>query len=158
LISSQSKSDWWKRAVIYEIAPISFQDTNGDGKGDLKEIERRIDYLQWLGVDAVWLTPFFISPMLDFGYDIVDFCSVDPMYGTLEDFDRLVDLLHRRGYKRSSETEAFTVALNLTHEARALGDVEEGKLVISTFLDRTGVPIRRQYLLRPDEGIIFRTR
>jgi alpha-glucosidase len=82
LISSQSKSDWWKRAVIYEIAPISFQDTNGDGKGDLKEIERRIDYLQWLGVDAVWLTPFFISPMLDFGYDIVDFCSVDPMYGT----------------------------------------------------------------------------
>lgn len=68
--------------MIYEIAPISFQDTNGDGKGDLKEIERRIDYLQWLGVDAVWLTPFFISPMLDFGYDIVDFCSVDPMYGT----------------------------------------------------------------------------
>jgi alpha-glucosidase len=99
LISSQITSDWWKRAVIYEIAPISFQDTNGDGKGDLKGIERRIDYLQWLGVDAVWLTPFFISPMLDFGYDIVDFCSIDPVYGTLEDFDRLVDVLHRRGIK-----------------------------------------------------------
>ena len=82
--------------MIYEIAPISFQDTNGDGKGDLKGIERRIDYLQWLGVDAVWLTPFFISPMLDFGYDIADFCSVDPVYGTLEGFDRLVDVLHRR--------------------------------------------------------------
>jgi alpha-glucosidase len=99
LISPQITSDWWKRAVIYEIAPISFQDTNGDGKGDLKGIERRIDYLQWLGVDAVWLTPFFISPMRDFGYDIVDFCSVDPVYGTLEDFDRLVDVLHRRGIK-----------------------------------------------------------
>jgi alpha-glucosidase len=99
LISSQITSDWWKRGVIYEIAPISFQDTNGDGKGDLKGIQRRVDYLQWLGVDAVWLTPFFTSPMLDFGYDIADFCSVDPLYGTLEDFDRLLDVLHQSGIK-----------------------------------------------------------
>jgi alpha-glucosidase len=89
------KEDWWRRAVIYEIAPISFQDSNGDGKGDLKGIGRRIDYLQWLGVDAVWLTPFFVSPMLDFGYDIADYCAVDPAFGTLEDFDRLVETLHR---------------------------------------------------------------
>ncbi|HEU0081566.1 MAG TPA: alpha-amylase family glycosyl hydrolase [Bradyrhizobium sp.] len=89
------KEDWWRRAVIYEIAPISFQDTNGDGKGDLKGIERRVDYLQWLGIDAVWLTPFFVSPMQDFGYDIADYCAVDPDFGTLEDFDRLVEMLHR---------------------------------------------------------------
>jgi alpha-glucosidase len=99
VITSRSTMDWWKRAVIYEIAPVSFQDTNGDGKGDLKGIETRIDYLQWLGVDAVWLTPFFVSPMLDFGYDIADFCAVDPVYGTLEDFDRLVEQLHRRNIK-----------------------------------------------------------
>jgi alpha-glucosidase len=89
------KEDWWRRAVIYEIAPVSFQDTNGDGKGDLKGIERRVDYLQWLGIDAVWLTPFFVSPMQDFGYDIADYCAVDPDFGTLEDFDRLVEMLHR---------------------------------------------------------------
>src|SRR3954453_8415557 len=92
----QTNSQWWKSAVIYEIAPISFQDTNGDGKGDLKGIESRIDYLQWLGVDAVWLTPFFVSPMLDFGYDIADYCAVDPAFGTMEDFDRLVETLHRQ--------------------------------------------------------------
>jgi len=68
-VALREMSEWWRSAVIYEIAPISFQDTNGDGKGDLKGIESRIDYLEWLGIDAVWLTPFFPSPMLDFGYD-----------------------------------------------------------------------------------------
>jgi alpha-glucosidase len=94
LILSGSKTDWWRRAVIYEIAPVSFQDTNGDGRGDLKGVESRIDYLQWLGIDAVWLTPFFVSPMLDFGYDISDYCEVDPGFGTLQDFDHLVEALH----------------------------------------------------------------
>jgi alpha-glucosidase len=92
-------SEWWRTAVIYEIAPLSFQDTDGDGKGDLKGIESRVEYLQWLGVDAVWLTPFFPSPMLDFGYDIADYCAVDPVFGTLEDFDRLIGQLHRRGIR-----------------------------------------------------------
>jgi alpha-glucosidase len=87
---------WWQRAVIYEIAPISFQDSNGDGKGDLPGLIRRIDYLEWLGVDAVWLTPVYPSPMLDFGYDISDFCAIDPLYGTLEDFDRMLEMLHAR--------------------------------------------------------------
>jgi alpha-glucosidase len=92
-------SEWWRSAVIYEIAPISFQDTNGDSKGDLKGIESRIDYLEWLGIDAVWLTPFFPSPMLDFGYDIADYCAVNPIFGSLEDFDRLLEKLHSRNIK-----------------------------------------------------------
>lgn len=87
---------WWQKTAVYEIAPISFQDSNGDGKGDLPGLLSRLEYLEWLGVSAVWLTPIYRSPMLDFGYDITDFCSVDPLYGTLTDFDRLVEGLHRR--------------------------------------------------------------
>jgi alpha-glucosidase len=98
-VTLAKKSEWWRSAVIYEIAPLSFQDTNGDGKGDLPGIESRLDYLTWLGIDAVWLTPFFPSPMLDFGYDIADYCAVDPIFGTLEDFDRLLEGLHSRGIK-----------------------------------------------------------
>jgi alpha-glucosidase len=88
---------WWQRAVIYEIAPISFQDSNGDGKGDLPGLLRRVDYLQWLGVDAVWLTPIQRSPMRDFGYDIADYRTIDATFGTMEDFDRLVVALHEAG-------------------------------------------------------------
>jgi len=98
-VALREMSEWWRSAVIYEIAPISFQDTNGDGKGDLKGIESRIDYLEWLGIDAVWLTPFFPSPMLDFGYDIADYCAVNPIFGSLEDFDRLLEKLHSRNIK-----------------------------------------------------------
>jgi alpha-glucosidase len=87
---------WWQRAVIYEIAAISFQDSNGDGKGDLPGLIGRIDYLEWLGIDAVWLTPIYRSPMLDLGYDIEDFRAIDPLFGTMDDFDRLLAELHRR--------------------------------------------------------------
>ncbi len=90
---------WWERAVIYEIAPISFQDSNGDGKGDLKGLLRRIDYLQWLGVDVVWLTPICTSPFRDFGYDIADYCAIDPAFGSLGDFDKLVARLHAAGLR-----------------------------------------------------------
>ena len=90
---------WWRRAVIYEIAPISFQDSNGDGKGDLPGLLQRIDYLKWLGVDAVWLTPVQKSPMRDFGYDIADFCTIDPVFGTMADFDRLLEALHQAGIR-----------------------------------------------------------
>jgi alpha-glucosidase len=90
---------WWQRAVVYEIAPISFQDSNGDGKGDLEGLLRRIDYLQWLGIDVVWLTPPYSSPFADFGYDIVDFCAIDPMYGTMDQFDRVVERLHAAGIR-----------------------------------------------------------
>jgi alpha-glucosidase len=90
---------WWERAVIYQVAVPSFQDSDGDGKGDLPGLIGRIDYLSWLGIDAVWLTPIYPSPMRDFGYDIADFCSVDPRFGTLEDFDQLVSALHARNIR-----------------------------------------------------------
>jgi alpha-glucosidase len=90
---------WWERSVIYQVAVRSFQDSNGDGIGDLRGVIRRVEYLTWLGVDAIWLTPIQRSPMRDFGYDIADFCSVDPAYGTLEDFDELLSTLHGRDIK-----------------------------------------------------------
>jgi alpha-glucosidase len=81
---------WWKYAVIYEIYPRSFQDSNGDGVGDLNGIAKRLDYLEALGIDAIWLAPFYPSPHVDFGYDVSDYENVDPQYGTLADFDRLL--------------------------------------------------------------------
>src|SRR5215472_12395253 len=81
---------WWRHAVIYEIYPRSFQDSSGDGIGDLNGIAQRLDYLEALGVDAIWITPFYPSPQVDFGYDISDYQAIDPVYGTLADFDRLV--------------------------------------------------------------------
>jgi alpha-glucosidase len=87
---------WWKRGIIYQIYPRSFQDTNGDGVGDLDGIRRRLDYLSWLGIDAIWISPIYPSPMADFGYDITDYCNVDPLFGTLADFDALVSEAHRR--------------------------------------------------------------
>jgi alpha-glucosidase len=87
---------WWQRGVIYQIYPLSFQDTDGDGRGDLPGILARLDYLAWLGVDAVWIGPIYPSPMADFGYDIADFTDVDPRFGALADLDRLLDALHAR--------------------------------------------------------------
>ena len=80
-----SEHDWWKNAVIYEIYPRSFQDSNGDGIGDLNGITERLDYLKELGIDAIWLSPVYPSPQVDFGYDISDYKSIDPQYGTMED-------------------------------------------------------------------------
>jgi len=91
--------DWWRGAVIYQIYPRSFQDSNGDGIGDLAGIAARLPYVASLGVDAVWISPFFTSPMKDFGYDVADYRGVDPIFGTLEDFDHLVAEAHRLGLK-----------------------------------------------------------
>ena len=91
-----SNPGWWNNAVIYEIYPRSFQDSNGDGIGDLNGITSRLDYLQKLGVDAIWLTPIYPSPQVDFGYDISDYDSIDPTYGTLADFNRLVTEARKR--------------------------------------------------------------
>jgi alpha-glucosidase len=88
---------WWQRGVVYQIYPWSFADSNGDGIGDLPGIESRLDYLVWLGVDAIWISPIFPSPMADFGYDVSNFKDVDPRFGTLDDFDRLVASAHRLG-------------------------------------------------------------
>jgi alpha-glucosidase len=90
---------WWKHAVIYEIYPRSFQDSNGDGIGDLNGITERLDYLQALGVDAIWISPMYPSPQVDFGYDISDYENVDPQYGTLKDFDRLVAEAQKRNIR-----------------------------------------------------------
>jgi alpha-glucosidase len=91
--------EWYQNAVIYQIAPWSFQDSNGDGKGDLQGIIRRLDYIASLGVDAVWLTPVYPSPMDDLGYDISDMCAVGESFGTMGDLQRLLELLHLRGLK-----------------------------------------------------------
>ncbi len=94
--SNHDLENWWKNAVIYEIYPRSFQDTNHDGIGDLNGITEHLDYLKSLGVDAVWLTPIYPSPQVDFGYDISDYEAIDPQYGTMADFDRLVAEANKR--------------------------------------------------------------
>src|SRR5476651_1896928 len=90
---------WWRGAVIYQIYPRSYCDSNNDGVGDLAGITSKLEYVASLGVDAIWLSPFFASPMKDFGYDVSDYRAVDPIFGTLEDFDRLVDCAHDLGLR-----------------------------------------------------------
>lgn len=97
--ASRSPARWWQTAVLYQIYPRSFMDANGDGVGDLPGILRRLDYLPWLGVDVIWISPFFPSPMADFGYDITDHKGVDPLFGTLADFDRLLAAAHAKGLR-----------------------------------------------------------
>jgi alpha-glucosidase len=92
-------AEWWRGAVIYQVYPRSFADTNGDGVGDLKGVTEHLEHIASLGVDAVWLSPFFTSPMKDFGYDVADYCGVDPIFGTIDDFDRLIEKAHALGLK-----------------------------------------------------------
>jgi alpha-glucosidase len=92
-------NEWWRGGVVYQIYPRSFQDSNGDGIGDLKGITSRLDYVAKLGVDAIWLSPFFKSPMKDFGYDVSDYCDVDPMFGNMGDFKALLQRAHDLGLK-----------------------------------------------------------
>lgn len=91
--------EWWRGAVIYQIYPRSYQDANGDGVGDLGGIVQRMPYIASLGVDAIWISPFFTSPMKDFGYDVSDYCDVDPMFGTLADFDAVIEAAHSHGVR-----------------------------------------------------------
>jgi alpha-glucosidase len=91
--------DWWRGAVIYQIYPRSYQDSTGDGIGDLKGIVQRLPYIASLGVDAIWISPFFTSPMNDFGYDVSDYCDVDPMFGALSDFDAIIETAHKHNVK-----------------------------------------------------------
>ena len=90
---------WWERGVIYQIYPRSFQDSDGDGIGDLRGIEQRLDYLVELGIDAIWLSPIYPSPMADFGYDVADYTGIDPLFGSQVDFDRLLAAAHQHGLK-----------------------------------------------------------
>ena len=96
---NRSNLPWWRGATIYQIYPRSFMDSNGDGIGDLPGITQRLPYVASLGVDAIWISPFFVSPMKDFGYDVADYCDVDPIFGTLADFDALTAEAHRLGLK-----------------------------------------------------------
>jgi alpha-glucosidase len=91
--------DWWRGGIVYEIYPRSFKDSNGDGIGDLKGIEEKLDYVASLGVDAIWIAPFAKSPQKDFGYDVSDYCAVDPQFGTIEDFDAVAKKAHALGLK-----------------------------------------------------------
>ena len=93
------RSPWWRGAIIYQVYPRSFQDANGDGVGDLPGLLMRLPYIAGLGVDAIWISPFFKSPMHDFGYDIADYRAVDPLFGTLDDFDRVLARAHELGLK-----------------------------------------------------------
>ena len=93
------EAPWWQSGVIYQVYPRSFQDSDGDGIGDLNGITRRLDHLEALGADAVWISPIYPSPMADFGYDVSDHCDVDPVFGTLADFDRLLEAAHARGIR-----------------------------------------------------------
>ena len=94
-----SGNEWWRHAVIYEIYPRSFQDSNGDGIGDLKGVTERLDYLKNLGIDAIWLTPIYPSPGVDYGYDISNYTAIDPTYGTMDDFNNLVAEAKKRGIR-----------------------------------------------------------
>ncbi len=96
---AKTQCEWWRGAVIYQIYPRSFLDTNGDGVGDLRGCIRKLEYIASLGVDAIWLSPFFKSPMCDFGYDVSDYYNVDPLFGVLDDFDELVEQSHSKNIK-----------------------------------------------------------
>lgn len=118
-----NKKDWWKEAVIYQIYPKSFQDSDGDGVGDLPGIIRRLDYLQTLGVDALWLCPVFASPQADNGYDISDYCAIDPMFGTLDDMRALI----REGKKRGIGTLLDLVLNHTSDQHRWFREALKGK-------------------------------
>src|SRR5260370_28649702 len=95
-VQRKSGDPWWRHAVIYEIYPRSFQDSNGDGVGDLNGITSRLDYLRDLGIDAIWITPIYPSPLVDFVYDVADYTALDPLYATMADCDRLVSEAKKR--------------------------------------------------------------
>src|SRR6266542_665585 len=94
-----AKFRWWERGIIYQIYPRSFMDSNGDGIGDLEGIRQKLDYLEWLRIDAIWISPIFPSPMVDFGYDVSNYSDIDPIFGTLAEFDALLADVHARGMK-----------------------------------------------------------
>jgi alpha-glucosidase len=97
---------WWQTGIVYQVYPRSYMDSNGDGIGDLAGITSKLDYLKWLGVTAVWISPCYPSPMKDFGYDVSDYCDIDPIFGSLADMERLIEEAHARGPEGASGLRA----------------------------------------------------
>jgi alpha-glucosidase len=161
-------SVWWRNAVLYQIYPRSFYDSNGDGVGDLAGIVEKLDYVAALGVDGIWLSPFFVSPMADFGYDVADYCDVDPSYGSLADFDALMSRAHALGLRvvidmvwgHTSERHPWFTESRASRggpradwyvwaEPRADGTPPNNWLSVFGGAAWTWEPRRRQYYLHP---------
>ena len=115
----QSDKDWWRHGIFYQVYPRSFQDTDGDGVGDIRGIIERLPYLKSLGIDAVWLSPIFPSPMADFGYDISDYTGIDPLFGTMDDFDALVSAAHETASSSSSTSCRTTPPISIRGSSKA---------------------------------------
>ena len=119
--SSETNLPWWKKGVIYQIYPRSFNDTSGNGIGDLKGIYKKISYLSSLGVDAIWLSPVFTSPMKDMGYDVSNYTDIDPLFGDIHDFERLIEKAKENKIKviidqvLSHSSDAHPFFLSLIH-------------------------------------------
>ena len=99
MTANNMRDDWWKQAVVYQIYPRSFKDVNGDGLGDIAGVTEKMDYLKNLGIDAIWLSPFYPSDLADGGYDVIDYRNVDPRLGTMADFDAMAAAAHEAGIK-----------------------------------------------------------
>jgi alpha-glucosidase len=136
---SVSTTSWWDDAVIYQIYPRSFADGNGDGIGDLVGVTEHLDYLKELGVDAIWLSPFYVSPQADAGYDVADYRDVDPIFGTLADFDRMLESAHSRGLR-------VIVDMVPNHTSNAHG------WFVAALAAGAGSPERELYLFREGRG------
>ena len=132
------KKTWWKEATVYQIYPRSFQDSNGDGIGDLNGISMRLDYLKKLGVDVIWLSPVYESPDCDNGYDISDYRAIMKKFGTMTDFDRLLEEAHRRGLKI-----VMDLVVNHTSDAH--------RWFVESRSSRDN-PYRDYYIWRPGKG------
>lgn len=132
-------TEWWRDAVIYQVYPRSFKDSNGDGMGDLGGVTQKLPYLKHLGVDAVWLSPFYLSPQHDAGYDVADYRTVDPLFGSLEDFDRLREEAHRLGLK-------IIVDLVPNHTS------EDHEWFRAALASEPGSPERDRYMFREGRG------
>ncbi|MBX3495854.1 MAG: alpha-glucosidase [Parvibaculum sp.] len=161
---TQKNPDWWKGAVVYQIYPRSFRDANGDGIGDLRGIEEKLDHVAGLGADAIWLSPIYPSPNRDFGYDVSDYCGIAPEMGTMADFDRLLAAVHSRGMKlildqvlaHSSDQHAWFAESQLSADNPksdwyVWADAKEDGTVPNNWLSAFGGPawswnpVRRQY-------------
>ena len=136
---NNTHDDWWKQAVVYQVYPRSFRDANGDGLGDIAGITSRIPYLRQLGVDALWLSPFYPSELADGGYDVIDYRNVDPRLGTLDDFDAMVAAAHSAGLK-------VVVDIVPNHTSNMHPWFQEA------LASAPGSPARDRYIFRDGEG------